>query len=88
MSSHRSNNLIIAGVLALLSYAPFKIVAQITLVLCLFLFVLDPFPPNSRLIAIIAVSVVHLLSKLEKKWNKEKCQEEREDDDKNPDKNE
>lgn len=50
--------------LALLSYVPFEYVAKGTLLLCAFLFIVDPFPPLSRFVAIISLLVVAGLSRL------------------------
>lgn len=56
-------NITLAAVLALLSYVPFKLVAKMTLLLCVFLFIADPFPPLSRLISIITTLMVAMLSR-------------------------
>jgi len=69
MPSSRStvgNNLVLASFLAALSYLPFELVAKITLVVCVYLFVADPFPPSSRLIALVITIIVGILSKLHK----------------------
>jgi hypothetical protein len=44
-------NLAIASILAALSYLPFEIIAKSTLIFCIGIFVLDPFP-TSRLAAV------------------------------------
>ncbi|CAJ1964016.1 unnamed protein product [Cylindrotheca closterium] len=61
-----SNNLLLASGLALLSYVPFQYVAKGSLIVCAILFVLDPIPPLSRLLALISLLVVYFLSKLHK----------------------
>jgi|UniRef100_A0A8J9TGR5 hypothetical protein len=64
-------NLMIASVLAILSYIPFEIVAKISLVFCVWMFVVDPIPPFSRLLAVGTTLVVALLSKAHRHWHKE-----------------
>jgi hypothetical protein len=54
--------------LALLSYVPFEWVAKGTLVLCALLFVFDPFPPLSRLVALISLLTVAFLARLRKDY--------------------
>lgn len=44
--------------MALMSYIPFEIVAKVTLVVLAVLFVVDPFPPVSRLVSVISLVVV------------------------------
>jgi len=51
------SNFILASLLASLSYLPFELVAKFTLVICVGLFVVDPFP-ISRLISVAGVAVV------------------------------
>ena len=51
------SNFILASLLATLSYLSFQLVAQFTLVVCVILFVLDPFP-TSRLVSVAGVAVV------------------------------
>lgn len=58
----------LAAGLALLSYVPFEYVAKGTLILCAFLFIVDPFPPLSRFVAIISLLVVAGLSRLHKEY--------------------
>ena len=60
------NNLVLASGLALLSYVPFEYVAKGSLIVCAILFVFDPIPPLSRLLALISLLVVYFLSKLHK----------------------
>mmetsp|Transcript_21744 Transcript_21744/g.31118 ORF Transcript_21744/g.31118 Transcript_21744/m.31118 type:complete len:98 (+) Transcript_21744:139-432(+) len=51
------SNFILASLLASFSYLPFELVAKFTLVVCVGLFVVDPFP-ISRLVSIAGVAVV------------------------------
>lgn len=64
MPTQRGVNLALASSLALLSYVPFEYVAKGTLLVSAFLFVVDPIPPLSRLVAIVSLLVVFGLSKL------------------------
>jgi hypothetical protein len=57
------SNLVLASVLAILSYVPFEFVAKVTLLLSAFLFIVDPFPPLSRIIALISLFIVSILSR-------------------------
>ena len=57
------NNLAVASLLALFSFVPFKWVAKGSLLLCAFLFIVDPIPPITRLLSIISLFVVFGLSK-------------------------
>lgn len=57
-------NLMLASFLAVLSYVPFEFVAKATLLLCAFLFVVDPFPPISRLVSVISLLVLSFLARL------------------------
>ena len=65
----------LASFMAALSYVPFKLVAQATLVVCAFMFIVDPFPPLSRIVAILCTAVVHMLSKLERVYFLNKMQQ-------------
>lgn len=58
------HNFLLASILALLSYVPFEWVAKGSLILCAFLFIVDPIPPISRLLALISLLVVYGLTKL------------------------
>jgi hypothetical protein len=57
-------SLLLAAALAFLSYVPFPILAQTSWFICLFLFVFDPIPPISRVLALVTVCLVALLSKV------------------------
>eukprot|EP00980_Cylindrotheca_fusiformis_P023718 scaffold10858_cov46-Cylindrotheca_fusiformis.AAC.1 len=69
-------NLILASLLALLSYVPFEIVAKGTLIVSAFLFIVDPIPPLSRILAVVSLLLVNGLSKLHKKALQEEEEEE------------
>lgn len=60
------SNLVLASGLALLSYVPFEYVAKGSLITCAILFIFDPIPPLSRLLALVSLCVVYFLSKLHK----------------------
>jgi hypothetical protein len=62
------SNVMLAAVLALLSYIPFAYVAKGTLLLAVLLFVLDPMPPLTRLLSLVSVVMVAILSKLHRQW--------------------
>ena len=62
MPSRTGTNLILSSLLATLSYLPFEAVAKFTLIVCLLLFILDPYP-GSRLLAFGAVGVVLLINR-------------------------
>jgi hypothetical protein len=59
-----TTNFLLASILALLSYVPFEWVAKGSLILSAFLFIVDPIPPLSRLLAIVSLLVVYGLTKL------------------------
>jgi hypothetical protein len=58
---------IIAPLLATLSYLPFQLVAKITLIICVALFVIDPYP-GSRLISLGAVGGVLVLHRMRERF--------------------
>ena len=58
-----SRNLFLAAIIALSVYVPFETVAKVSLIVSAFLFVVDPVPPYSRLIAIASCFVVLKLNK-------------------------
>jgi hypothetical protein len=62
--SSSSRNIFLALIIALSAYVPFQIVAKATVILGIILFVWDPIPPYSRLIAIISCLVVLKLNTL------------------------
>ena len=62
-TSYSSKNLFLAAVVALSVYVPFETVAKVSLIAAAFLFVVDPIPPYSRLIAIASCYVVLKLNK-------------------------
>jgi hypothetical protein len=59
----RKMEILLSPFLATLSYLPFKVVAKITIIVCAFLFVIDPYP-GSRLISIFAVCCVNLIHRV------------------------
>lgn len=61
------NNLILASFLATLSYLPFQLVAKVTLLVSLLLFITDPYP-GSRLVSLFAVGGVLLLHRAREKF--------------------
>ena len=69
MARH-GQSIVLASILALLSYVPFEIVAKFSLLFCGVVFVFDPLPPFSRLISLIGVVVVGVLSRIERNWKK------------------
>jgi len=62
MSQNRSVQTGLAAGMALLAYLPFESVAKGSLLVCVAIFILDPFP-LSRIYALGAVVVVQLLAK-------------------------
>lgn len=56
--------MMLAAVLSLLSYVPFEWVAKLSLLLCACMFIVDPFPPLSRLVALVSLVLVAALTKL------------------------
>ena len=63
MAPTTSKNLFLAAVVALSVYVPFETVAKVSLIVAAFLFVVDPLPPFSRLIAIVSCWIVLKLNK-------------------------
>ena len=61
-------NLALASLLATLSYVPFEFVAKGSLIVCAFLFILDPIPPLSRLLSLVCLLIISLLSRLHKQY--------------------
>uniref|UniRef100_A0A7S3P4Y8 Uncharacterized protein n=1 Tax=Amphora coffeiformis TaxID=265554 RepID=A0A7S3P4Y8_9STRA len=76
-----AGDLMLAAVLALLSYAPFEYVAKTTLIIAAGLFIIDPIPPYSRLIALLSVGMVGLLSRVLRTWQEGQQEEEHEEGD-------
>ena len=56
------SNFILASLLASLSYLPFELVAKSTLLVCVGLFVLDPYP-TCRLVSVAGVAGVLVITK-------------------------
>jgi hypothetical protein len=61
-------NLVLASILAVLSYVPFEMVAKGSLIFCALLFIFDPIPPTSRLLSLVTVLVVAVLTRLHNQW--------------------
>ena len=69
---HRlGGNLVLASLLALLSYVPFEWVAKGTLIVSAVLFVWDPIPPTSRLLAVVSVLMVSVIGRLHRQWHEQ-----------------
>jgi flagellar biosynthesis component FlhA len=68
-------NLVAASLLALFSYVPFEYVAKISLIVAAGLFILDPIPPLTRLIAVVLLLLVSFLSKVERAWREGQANE-------------
>lgn len=62
-------NLILSSLLATLSYLPFKLVAKVTLLVCLLVFILDPYP-GSRIAVLVAVGGVLLINRLKQRYQR------------------
>lgn len=73
-------NLVLASLLACLSYVPFEIVAKGSLLVCVFLFVVDPFPPLSRLLSLLSTIILAFLARAYRNWNIQRLLEEEEAD--------
>ena len=61
------SNFILASLLASLSYLPFELVAKFTLIVCVGLFVVDPFP-TCRLVSVAGVAVVLVITKARQRF--------------------
>lgn len=79
----RGVNLVLASLLAFLSYVPFEYVAKGSLLVCVWLFIVDPIPPVSRLLSLIATMVIAGLSRLYRNWNEGQRLQEDDDNKKN-----
>ena len=82
-------NIVLSSVLAIFSYVPFEYVAKTTLLVSSVLFILDPIPPVTRLLSIIAAAIVLILSRIERHWREHHQasieEEEQEEEDKSKD---
>ena len=82
-------NIVLSSVLAVFSYVPFEYVAKTTLLVSSVLFILDPIPPVTRLLSIIAAAIVLILSRIERHWREHHQasieEEEQEEEDKSKD---
>lgn len=61
-------NLVLASVLSLFAYVPFELVAKASLLFSVLIFVVDPFPPLSRLVSLISTLVVAFLARAHRNW--------------------
>ncbi len=52
----------------MLSYFPFEWIAKVSLIVFAALFILDPYPPTSRIVSLLGVVVLRILTKMEKQW--------------------
>jgi hypothetical protein len=55
-------SLVLASIVALSVYVPFEWVAKATLLVSIYLFVVDPVPPYTRLLSLVSTVVVSLLN--------------------------
>mmetsp|Transcript_994 Transcript_994/g.2154 ORF Transcript_994/g.2154 Transcript_994/m.2154 type:complete len:108 (+) Transcript_994:272-595(+) len=62
-TQHTSSNLLLMALVAMSAYAKFETVAKTTLVVSVYLFVVDPLPPVTRLVAIISTLLVLVLNR-------------------------
>jgi len=62
---------------ALTAFVPFETIATATLLVCVFLFVLDPIPPATRVIAMISVFVVAILARFHNVLKEERAANEK-----------
>ena len=67
-TSRVGNNLVLASLLSLLSYVPFEVVAKGSFAVCAYLFIVDPFPPVSRLVSLVSLVVLALVSRAHRSW--------------------
>jgi len=51
-----------------ISYFPFEWLAKFSLIVFALLFILDPFPPTSRVMSLAGVVVLRILTRMEKQW--------------------
>jgi hypothetical protein len=58
----KSSNLMLSLALALFSYVPFPTVAKVSLIVSMLLFVVDPLPPTTRLVAVFSVIFIGVLN--------------------------
>ena len=57
------NTMVVALMAALTAYVPFETLATAWLLVCAFLFILDPLPPTTRVISMISVVIVAVLAR-------------------------
>lgn len=75
MRGQIGGNLVLASILSLFSYVPFELVAKGSLLLCVLVFVVDPFP-LSRLLSIVSTVVIAALSRALRNHNIKRLLEE------------
>jgi hypothetical protein len=73
-------NIVLASILALFSYVPFEYVAKTTLIVSVLLFVIDPFPPLTRILSLVTTAGVLLLTRIERNWRENQDQEKEEEE--------
>ncbi len=71
-----SSNLLLAAIVALTAYAPFEWIAKATLIVSIYMFVVDPIPPLTRVLSILSTLCVFALTKWYKKSLADKEKEE------------
>jgi hypothetical protein len=69
MPPRNGSSLLLAAGLAVLSYLPFEYVARGSWCVCVYLFVVDPMPPMSRLLSLVLVLVIALLTRMHRQWH-------------------
>ena len=58
-----SHSLLLAAVVALTSYVPFEWMAKLSLLVCVWMFVVDPLAPWTRLLSLLSTTMVLFLTK-------------------------
>jgi hypothetical protein len=56
------SNLLLASIVALSVYVPFEWIAKTTLLACVYMFIVDPIPPYTRILSVISTLVVSKLN--------------------------
>jgi membrane protein implicated in regulation of membrane protease activity len=68
--------MVVALMAALTAFVPFETLATACLLVCVFLFILDPVPPITRLVALLSVFVVAVLARFHNTLKEERKKEE------------
>ena len=68
--------MVVALMAALTAFVPFETLATACLLVCVFLFILDPVPPITRLVALLSVFVVAVLARFHNTLKEEREKEE------------